>query len=977
MKRIILAAFVACLVFISGSANVSALSVSGPHPPGPVINGWYKDTLTATISGQCSGSSTTYNFDYSSNASGTHTWSFYTDENGSPYVRIDSNGYSPLNSQPCGFSLKYLIGTGMTAAGSFRASVDSQPPSVTINTGDASTTDSTYDINGAVSDPEGNLSSVKSILNGSTGANPTVNGTSYNVVLPLKVGTNTIQMAAYDSVGHSSTSNTVTITRTIPVSNTSSSSSSSSASKNNSAAPAANSSPDDQVQFSPQQVINIDDPYADQVNSSPADVQASASLDGISGPIYWVLVGLLIILSALCLFIMNKFRPIFSKLKNKSGLRKRIIVVVALPSIIPLLGLGLLGYQQLSNVVKSSLSDQLDKASQTSALKLQREFGMRSVVITKTSSDILQIQNQYKSQIDQLAQQKNNCQQLVKAAVPAGQLNKVTSNADCLPFLSGFAQVATVSSRNVNSYIDALNKGANNANSNLIALETERVNELLNSLRSYFPDLLEVDIVDATPQANVQAVLPNSNPNQPTISDKHSDLLTVASSKKVIVAQTSDKSQQLLLTYPVLSGTKVIGGVVIALDTGNFAFIPSIWQSTPKPYATDQVFFVTSAGDIIAPRSSPDKQLQSQVKPLAMNPAGKVFNLNIGGETLATRTTTVPNTNLVVAVGAPASSVLAPLAGIQLTAILAIVAFILLSVLLGIWFVSGIAGEIDKLFLGAQNYSKGDLDYHIALESGDELQMLGDTMNQMAADIKTAQAALIQKDKEFISIATHELKAPMTAIIGFLSMIVDDGMGQVDETARKFIKEAYSGTTRLRDLVTDLLDIARLESGHAQFTLEPLAADEMAQMVIDMQKLPAEQAGITLIHQGDTKPPKVIADKNKLQIIMTNFVSNAIKYNRKGGSVTIAHEIKDGQLVTSVTDTGLGIPTDQQGHIFEKFYRVQNKDRTNVPGTGLGMYITKQFIENMGGKVWFESVHGKGTTFYFSLPLEQSAQAHP
>mgnify|MGYP006144374171 CR=1 FL=1 len=117
-----------------------------------------------------------------------------------------------------------------------------------------------------------------------------------------------------------------------------------------------------------------------------------------------------------------------------------------------------------------------------------------------------------------------------------------------------------------------------------------------------------------------------------------------------------------------------------------------------------------------------------------------------------------------------------------------------------------------------------------------------------------------------------------------------------------------------------------------------------------------------------------MADKTKLDIILTNFTSNAIKYNREGGKVTVSHALQDNMVVTSVQDNGLGIPAEQQAKMFQKFFRVEGDDRKNIPGTGLGMYITKQFIEAMGGKLWFESVAGQGTTFHFSLPVAQAAQ---
>jgi signal transduction histidine kinase len=172
----------------------------------------------------------------------------------------------------------------------------------------------------------------------------------------------------------------------------------------------------------------------------------------------------------------------------------------------------------------------------------------------------------------------------------------------------------------------------------------------------------------------------------------------------------------------------------------------------------------------------------------------------------------------------------------------------------------------------------------------------------------------------------------------------------------------------LRVLVNDMLDMARLEGGRVEFVIAPQDMKALAKDVVASLAITSQEKNIQLQY-NETNALTVLADAAKLRIVLNNFVSNAIKYNRDGGSVTVSHTIQDNHLVTSIADTGLGIPEEQKAHMFEKFFRVKDKDRENVTGTGLGMYITKQYIEAMGGKLWFESTHGQGTTFYFSLPI--------
>ncbi|MDB5183748.1 MAG: signal transduction histidine kinase, partial [Candidatus Saccharibacteria bacterium] len=933
-KILLMLEFIALLC--ASSSNAWAITIG--NPTGTATGGWYKDSFSLSITHgttgvlglvlACSGSGTSYSYTYTSTNFGAHTYAIYANSADDPYLKLDSGSFQALDPK-CGGSAP-----SGGASKQFVASIDGQAPFVNITSpnGSVSSSDNNYVIGGSTNDPEGNLKTVQAKVNGTLGPTASVSGTTYSVQVPINKGANSVQMIATDVVGHTSTSNTVTITGTTASSGGGSSNGSSGAGSSSGASGSSGSSGasgsatgensiDDgtaPLLFDSEKLISVTDPRAATKASDPAQVQKAASLSGATGFGYAALVAINVLLLIACIYVIYRSRPIFAELSSdKPGLRRKIIIIVTLPSLVPLIGMGYLGYLQLSTGAKSQLSDQLQKSAQASAVKLDREFTIRHTIITTTAGDILQLKSQYQAQQDQLTQHQADCLQLVQTAIPAGQFGKVTSSSDCLPFLAAFAQLRT--STKTSDYVNALSDGAAAATKNLSAQENERVNESLASIRNFFPDILEMTVVDNSSTPAIKAILPRVNGSATTIASDHKDLLNQAAKKNLAQFAVIGNSKQLLLTYPILNGVSSLGGVIVDIDTQNLSFVPAIWQSTPKPYSTDQVFFMTAEGQMVT-ASSAVHPGSDQIKALATSSQSDVYNLKLPDQEYTARTAPVSSVNWVVAVATPASSVLAPIAGIQQTAVLAIIAFVLLSITLGIWFASSIVDKIRYLFKGAIAFSKGDLDYRIALGSNDELRVLGDTMNQMAADMKKAQTALVQKDKEFISMATHELKAPMTAIIGYMSMIIDDGMGSVDDTARRFIREAYAGTIRLRDIVTDMLDVARLESGHAVFKLEPLDMNVVTASVVDIQHIQADMAGIALIHEPGSNLPKVTADSSKVQIILTNFISNAIKYNRPDGSVTISHTLQEGHVVTSIADTGLGIPKDQESHIFEKFY---------------------------------------------------------
>lgn len=232
------------------------------------------------------------------------------------------------------------------------------------------------------------------------------------------------------------------------------------------------------------------------------------------------------------------------------------------------------------------------------------------------------------------------------------------------------------------------------------------------------------------------------------------------------------------------------------------------------------------------------------------------------------------------------------------------------------------------------------------------------------------KARLIEGDQqktEFVSIASHELLTPITAIEGYLSMVLDEGLGQVDDKARGYLEKVYSSAQRLSTLIKDLLNISRLESGRLKVEVQPTDLAKMLEEGVDQYQVLAEEKGLGLTLKLPKTLPLANIDQLRTSEVINNLVGNAIKYTLHG-SVTVSAKVSGKDLVVTVKDTGLGMSKQEMGRLFEKFYRVDNPNRAQIQGTGLGLYITKQIVERMGGTITVDSKPGIGSTFSVTLP---------
>lgn len=221
---------------------------------------------------------------------------------------------------------------------------------------------------------------------------------------------------------------------------------------------------------------------------------------------------------------------------------------------------------------------------------------------------------------------------------------------------------------------------------------------------------------------------------------------------------------------------------------------------------------------------------------------------------------------------------------------------------------------------------------------------------------------------EFVFIATHDLKTPVTAIDGYISLIEKEKPAFPEDIKENFesVKEA---SERLKQLVNDLLQVARGESGTIKVEVSKVDVKEIIEKIIKEVTPAALIKNVKINSQLDQDNKFITGDETKLPEIMENLLSNAIKFNRSGGEVTIITKKNNSMLEISVIDTGFGIPKAEESKVFEKFFKYRGDTTRDVPGTGLGLFVVKMLIEKMNGTISFTSVENKGTTFVFTLPL--------
>ena len=226
-----------------------------------------------------------------------------------------------------------------------------------------------------------------------------------------------------------------------------------------------------------------------------------------------------------------------------------------------------------------------------------------------------------------------------------------------------------------------------------------------------------------------------------------------------------------------------------------------------------------------------------------------------------------------------------------------------------------------------------------------------------------------QMKDEFISIASHELRTPITTLKGYISMALEGDYGQLDEKGAKGFKIMEASVNRLGALVEDLLNVSRIEQKRLSISPKIISLPELLESLEAEFEFRVKEKGLQFKLIKEDKLPEIWADEDKLRQILVNLIGNAVKYTKQGEIELIA-KVEDDKFVTiNIKDTGIGMDAKDREALFTKFYRVQGEETKGIVGTGLGLWITKQLVELLGGKIYVDSIKHVGSQFYFTVPI--------
>lgn len=236
----------------------------------------------------------------------------------------------------------------------------------------------------------------------------------------------------------------------------------------------------------------------------------------------------------------------------------------------------------------------------------------------------------------------------------------------------------------------------------------------------------------------------------------------------------------------------------------------------------------------------------------------------------------------------------------------------------------------------------------------------------------TREKQIDEMKSDFISIAAHQLRTPLSGLKWFFKIMLEGDAGEINEKQEDLLEKAYARNNEVIEIVNNLLDVSEIEEGRVPYEFVESSLTKLIEDIVRTARIDAERKGITVAFQKPTEElPKVSLDKQKMRMALQNLIHNAVKYSPENTTVQLTATMKNNRYYLTVADQGIGIPQAVQAKIFSKFFRAKNAKEKETTGSGLGLYIVKNIIQKHRGQIWFNSVEDQGTTFFISLPVDK------
>jgi signal transduction histidine kinase len=296
---------------------------------------------------------------------------------------------------------------------------------------------------------------------------------------------------------------------------------------------------------------------------------------------------------------------------------------------------------------------------------------------------------------------------------------------------------------------------------------------------------------------------------------------------------------------------------------------------------------------------------------------------------------------------------------------------IVLALLLGFVLSWSVIGPIQRIDYRLAAIASGNFSGHVDVANRDELGALAVNVNRMNDELQRLYKELETASKhksEFLANMSHELRTPLNAIIGFSQVLREGISGEINAKQAEYLDDIVTSANHLLALINDVLDLSKVEAGQVELQVAPFSLRDALERGVSMVREQATTGGVQVALHANGGLDVVTGDERRIRQVIFNLLSNAVKFTPAGGSVDVSATQSNGKVTVSVADTGPGIAAEDLDRIFEEFQQTET-GASQSEGTGLGLALSKRFVEMHGGRIWCDSELGKGSTFRFTLPL--------